>query len=159
MNLRYRWSHPTCREKGWKCDEICFVFTHTLTMQKRSVFVGSTPEDSDERRGETNINWVRGLGRPCPLLALLFVYTYIIYIYVINNNIFNFCKRKEREKKLVEDAVEPTSKGGGLCDCVPGGGWRAPHHFLLSKVLFITLIGTHFLIHFISVLLPARVFY
>ena len=76
--------------------------------------MGSTPEDSDERRGETNINWVRGLGRPCPLLALLFVYTYILYIYVINNNIFNFCKRKEREKKLVEGAVEPTSKGGGL---------------------------------------------
>ena len=99
MNLRYRWSHPTCREKGWKCDEICFVFTHTLTMQKRSVFVGSTPEDSDERRGETNINWVRGLGRPCPLLALLFVYTYIIYIYMLLIIIFLTFVKEKKEKK------------------------------------------------------------
>ena len=60
MNLRYGWSHPTCREKGENVMK--YVCPHSSFNDAKKVgFVGSTPEDSDERRGETKINWVWGV--------------------------------------------------------------------------------------------------
>ena len=129
-----------------------FVLTHPLTMQKRWVLwdphLRTLTRDAEKRK-------LIGFGVSLTFFSFTFCLFTYKYIYIINNNIFSFCKRKEREKKLVEDAVEPTSKGGGLCPrrrltC------NAPFFAFYSFVYYFGWDPLSYPFHFNSIPLPAR---